>query len=1459
MPRFIPSGHGVSRRTSNPTCSDPGPESSGSPFRVAGWAAVAAFVLTRPAWALPSPDVVVNLFASAAQVLGLLTVVLGKWFFGGRRRTAASGRPSAAYRTAFLVTAGLLVCSLVGWGLSSAHQADLRMRRLQVNITRESKEDGKKIVDLSLKETGFSDQQKREDGFGTDWLAEALARKESMQLLDIRESEEVEMGVIPGVRAVRFPDLMKDPDQHVDPSRTALLFCANGNRSCEMATFLTERGFPAKFLIGGYEKWVAEDRPLETPGGAPRTELRALPDFANKEVLLDTPDVMALLEERDVVFVDPRYPGDFEAYGHLPGAINLTVRKLTTPELDAALRALPKKPVIVPCYDRRSSFFGLILGLRITRMGGEFLGRYTVPEEFHLPKRDKAHVAAWKDRHEEGTLLSIASAPLGGALEAVHDRIPSLAISILVLVLLIRLVVLPVTLKSDRDRITQAKLEPRLRALKAELRDDPEAHSRAVAKLLREHRIRPVLNLFSAIAQLALFSGFFSVVNEACRGSEEGFLWVPALGDRDPLYILPAAVSALLVVQLLITGKKVTVLRALLVATAAAGLFALVLPLRSGTNLYLVANVALLVVQSALAGRFIGADGAARQARRRARLERQDVVPLRSARLVPDCGGKAARLSALIEAGMPVPDGFVLRGRAIEAWRSAGAWPPAIRERIVQEHGRLGATRVAVRSSGANEDGSDRSYAGVFESILDVRPENLFEAIENVAGSLSSGRAQAYSGAGAESGSIVVQSMVPAEYAGVLFTEHPGESGAVAVELVAGLGDELVAGRVDPLSFRFGRVSGGLLGRRQPPIDLAPLLELGRRIEATFHKPQDIEWAFARGRFVILQARDITRRCSDSAEGRALRERERGRLLELARGATADEKVLAQNELTELLPEPTPFSLAWMEEMWAYGGSTHLACRSLGIPYDVLPDSPRFTVGAFGALYVDRREEKRRLAKGPGTLASFRLSRNAGEIERSWREEFLPGFQREMRMSEALDLERLGFEELVDLFRRTAARFQTENYVRAEMVNIAADFYFKAAIRQLETQGLDPVDHLSQLPPTVVHEAMERIARVGRGEAELSEFIGSFGHRSPHDYEFAEPRYVETPSIAMSMASRSAGVSGHGPRAVPTIEKRVLRLAVERARGYQALKEEAKHHAMREIAFLRSLLLAIGRRLGVGEGIFYLTPNEVRGLRESDLRDSAIARRILDRQEELEALRVVRLPREVTAAHLETLDVELGSGTLVPPASGDLRGTRVAGTGDVTGRVRVLAHADEIDSFRKGEILVARFTDPTWTSVFPLAGGIVTEVGGWLSHAAILAREYGITGIVGVDRAMQAFRNGDLVRLRADGAVEPIAERRADDRVPISAAVELRRAKEAMPGRLADLSRRGALLHVPDRQLTLGERVDVDVPEIACPLGATVIRNGLPGIYGLRFERDLESDHAAALGASLTRAVQGAA
>ena len=297
-----------------------------------------------------------------------------------------------------------------------------------------------------------------------------------------------------------------------------------------------------------------------------------------------------------------------------------------------------------------------------------------------------------------------------------------------------------------------------------------------------------------------------------------------------------------------------------------------------------------------------------------------------------------------------------------------------------------------MRSSGLNEDGAKFSYAGVFESTLNVGRENLLEALETVRASLISQHASSYGGAANGRGGILVQKMVNAEYAGVLFTEHPTSTGCCVVEMVSGLGDAVASGNITPDPYCFGRLSGRPLDSRKPPVDLRPLLALGRRAEGLFGTPQDIEWAYAGGRFFILQSRDITTSVRESSSPRGAIERERHRLLELASGASPDEIIFGQNELSELLPRPTPLSLSFMERLWAPGGSTDLACRALGVPYLVEEDSPPYVTSVFGALYVNRREERRRLRKDLGPLAAFRLSRSAERISRHFQDEVLPAF-----------------------------------------------------------------------------------------------------------------------------------------------------------------------------------------------------------------------------------------------------------------------------------------------------------------------------------------------------------------------------------------------------------------------------------------------------------------------------------
>jgi len=1405
-----------------------------------------AFVFTPEARAIPSPDVMISLFACAAQVLGVATVILGRWFFVRRDSGLGAGRSARrSHRTPFLVSSGLLVLALLGWGFFYLHVQDQRLARLQVNLVRNSVENGKLVGDVNLKTLSFSDQKRREDGLSTEQVAQLLEQGNlDRPLFDIRETEEVEVGAIAGVRHMRYPDLLARPGDYLEPGSSVVLLCFNGNRSSETADTLRAQGYKPSFMVGGYEKWCAEERALVMQEGFVRKDLREIPDYENKEVLLETDEVARLVSEEHALFVDVRYPGEFETLGHLPDAWNLTMRSMTTPELELALAAVPRRPLIGVCYDKRSSFYALIIGLRLSRLGHDWRGRYTVPDEYFVPSKDKAHVLAWQEAQASRSLLSGIADPLQSALGSLETKLGSLAWAILALVLGLRLVLLPLTWKAERDRLEQRRIEARIAELKRTYGEDRAGAARATLALLRERGIRPLFNLLGTSAQLVLFLVFFSVVSKAAiAGEAEPFLWIPLLSGSDPWRLMPLLVGALAVAQLAISARQRTPARVLLWIALGCGLFLLVLHSNGGVLLYLSANLGLMVLHTLAAKAWFGRDPQQQRAKAARRFEHATLVPLEFAHRLDGAGKKAHRLGELIEAGLPVPPGFAVRAQAVERFLADGAWAEQDLAAIRVAHARLGAERVAVRSSGANEDGADASYAGVYESILNVRAETLVEALGEVARSLAGTRARAYTsnGSGPERLGIVVQAMVPAEYAGVLFTEHPGESGAMLVEWVEGLGEELVSGRAQPSSLRFGRCSAKPLDSGNPPVDMAQLIELGRRVEELFGRPQDLEWAFAGGRFHLLQARDITRTSRSGADARSMREDERARLLHVLRGAPVDEVALSQNELSELLPEPTPYSLCLMEQMWAHGGSTDLACRELGVPYDVRPDSSPFVVTVFGRLYIDRREERRRLAKGPGSLAAFRLARGAERIERRFREEFLPDFLRSSRLDQALDLGRLSQAELTELHRERRQRFVRETYLQAELVNVAADILFKTAVRTLEKHGLDPAEHLAHAPRTVVEEALAMLAEVGRGTRPRGEFLALFGHRSPQDYELSAPRYSEDEALLDAMAARSSRTLPHAPSAAPALPgSALLKLGVERARRFATLKEEAKHHALRELALLRGILVELGARTGLRERIFQLTPEEVDALDTAVLPLSAARALAEQRAERAEALKEVEPPSQLTPRWLETLDVERGQHTLVPHnGRARMQGTRVSGSGGICGRARVLRTAEEIGTLQPGEILVARFTDPAWTPVFPLCGGIVTEIGGWLSHAAILAREHGITAIVGAQGALDNLATGDLVRLGEDGSVELFVERRADRRHARQVEVLVRREQDDLDGELHDVSLYGARLILLRGALSVGERCELASRDGRLVRQAQVVRNGVPGIYGLSFEQAL--------------------
>jgi pyruvate,water dikinase len=356
-------------------------------------------------------------------------------------------------------------------------------------------------------------------------------------------------------------------------------------------------------------------------------------------------------------------------------------------------------------------------------------------------------------------------------------------------------------------------------------------------------------------------------------------------------------------------------------------------------------------------------------------------------------GGKALSLASLTAAGLPVPPGFCLTTAA----RRIG---PDLVAALAQEHDKLGAGPVAVRSSATAEDGAVSSFAGQQETVLGVLGfDALLQAIDRCRASLDSERAVAYR---RQQGvrddglamAVVVQKLVPAEVAGVLFTRDPLDpaGGCMLVEASWGLGESVVSGRVTPDRFHLDRDTGKVLdrhiavktfrrtaeGEEAVPAEkqgiaclddeqLARLAELGRQVEAHHGEPRDVEWALAEGRFWLLQSRPIT------ASGRAERERVRQEEIAALRAKAAPlGTVWARFNLSEVLPAPTPITWSIVSRYLMSGkGGFGLMYRDLGFdPDPALDDEGVFDL-VCGRPYCNLSREPRLHYRGVPLEHSF--------------------------------------------------------------------------------------------------------------------------------------------------------------------------------------------------------------------------------------------------------------------------------------------------------------------------------------------------------------------------------------------------------------------------------------------------------------------------------------------------------
>ena len=301
---------------------------------------------------------------------------------------------------------------------------------------------------------------------------------------------------------------------------------------------------------------------------------------------------------------------------------------------------------------------------------------------------------------------------------------------------------------------------------------------------------------------------------------------------------------------------------------------------------------------------------------------------------------------------------------------------------------------------------------------------------------------------------------------------------------------------------------------------------------------------------------------------------------------------------------------------------------------------------------------------------------------------------------------------------------------------------------------------------------MRELWAVSRGQRSLSDFLAVHGYHGPTEGEISSRSWREDRSPVAQLLETYRGMDeAAGPAvverqrigerekataaliaALPAARRPAAKLVLRVARRYIPLREVGKTAFLQTLDTARAAARMVGddlaRRGVVGDpaDVFYLTVAELADPTLSDGIKEAVALRRERRDEYLK----VKLPESwtgqpeaipITASEAAAEGVEI-TGLAVSP-------------GVVEGRVRVVLDPLAGEPLQPGEILVCETTDPSWTSLFLVAAGLVIDVGGALSHGAILARELGVPCVINTRVGSQVLRTGDLLRVDGDaGRVE---------------------------------------------------------------------------------------------------------
>ena len=749
----------------------------------------------------------------------------------------------------------------------------------------------------------------------------------------------------------------------------------------------------------------------------------------------------------------------------------------------------------------------------------------------------------------------------------------------------------------------------------------------------------------------------------------------------------------------------------------------------------------------------------------------------------------------------------------------------------------------AVRSSATAEDLPTASFAGQQDTYLNVvGAAAILDHISRCWASAFTERAVTYRlNHGFDHRNVqmavVVQQMVFPEAAGLLFTADPVTSNrkVASVEASFGLGEALVSGLVDPdvYKVRDGDVVAKAVGSKRLGIYASPtggtqqlaieperqvqpvltdaevvqLVQLGRRIEAHFGRPQDIEWCLADNEFQIVQSRSITTLfpipVTDDGGNHVFVSVGHGQMMTDAMKPlgismwqlTARPRMYEAGgrlfvDVTEGLVSPA--SRAGLLEVMGRGDPLIRDALETVLERDdfipLIPDEGQVsvpTVSAPAPLEADPAIVTGLIAGAQESIAA--LQRDIGTKSGPALIDFV--------LEDIQELKRILFDphsHQVFMSAMEATWWLNEQLEAWLGEKNAADTLTQSVPHNVTSEMglalLDVADVIRPHPEVIAflhhveedEDLLEGLAELTGGpEARdaIRSFLDKYGMRCIGEIDITRPRWSERPTtlVPVILGNVKNFQPGAGERRFEQglreakrkeqdVLERVLALPdgarkadetkrhIDLVRTFIGYREYPKYAMISRYFFYKQALLEEAGRLVKAnvlrekEDIFYLTLHELGDVVRTQLADD---QRVRQRKDAFIANQALTPPRVLTS------DGEAVAGSYRRGAvpAGALVGLAVS-AGTVEGRARVILDMAEAD-LQPDDILVTAYTDPSWTPVFVTILGLVTEVGGQMTHGAVIAREYGLPAVVGVEHATRLIRDGQRIRVNGtDGYVE---------------------------------------------------------------------------------------------------------